>query len=66
MGYYKRNVSLMDPNLFPRASLDKSIENPDLNTSSKMMQVEKSDQEIIDNVVSNLRKMATNKEVGKN
>ena len=66
MKYYKRDISLMNPNLFPRTSLDKSIDNPDFSHSSKMTQIEKSDEEIINNVVSSLKKMGTKKRVGTN
>jgi protoporphyrinogen oxidase len=57
--YYKREVSLMDTKIFPRTSLDKPIENPDIENSSATSLVEKTDQEIIDNVVAELRKTGT-------
>jgi len=65
MAYYKRNVSLMDPKLFPRTSLDKPFDNPDIVNSYAVKPVEKSDQEIINNVVSSLKRMGT-KEAGTN
>ena len=49
----------MDTKIFPRASLDKPIENPDNDYSSLATPVEKSDQEIIDNVVDALKKTGT-------
>jgi hypothetical protein len=55
--YYKREVSLMDSKIFPRTSLDKPIENPDEDNSIKAVPVEKTDKEIIDNVVSDLRRI---------
>jgi hypothetical protein len=58
--YYKREVSLMDTGIFPRDSLDKSIHNPDPHNSiSVAPTVEKSDQEIVDNVIKELRKIGT-------
>ena len=54
---YKRNISLMDPKLFPRSSLDKPIDNPDAYNSIKVNTVEKTDKEIIDSVVLSLKKM---------
>jgi hypothetical protein len=57
--YYKREVSLMDANIFTRATLDKPIENPDVKNSIKSAPQEKSDQEIVDYVVSELRKTGT-------
>jgi hypothetical protein len=59
--YYKREVSLMDAKIFPRTALDKPIENPDINNSISTAPVEKSDKEIIDNVVSALRRTGTKK-----
>jgi hypothetical protein len=59
--YYKRNISLMDKNFFSRNSLDKSIDNPDAYNSIEVDPTEKSDKEIVDNVVSSLRKMGTRK-----
>ena len=53
--YYKREVSLMDTKVFPRTALDKPIENPDFDNSIMAKPVEKSDKEVIDNVVSALR-----------
>jgi len=57
--YYKREVSLMDNKIFPRASLDKTIGNPDTKISSRALSVVKPDKEIVDNVVSALRKTGT-------
>ena len=57
--YYKREVSLMDPKIFPRASLDKPIENPDIENSDVTTPVEKRDQEIVNDVVDALRKTGT-------
>lgn len=57
--YYKRNVSLMDQKLFPRTSLDKSPENPDLDSSIKVPHVDKTDREIVNNVVSALKQTGT-------
>ena len=57
--YYKREVSLMDTKIFPRSSLDKPIENPDTENSDTTTPVEKSDKEIVDNVVAELRKTGT-------
>ena len=58
--YYKREVSLMNKKIFPRASLDISIHNPDPENSieAKLLD-EKSDQEIINNVVSDFRRIGT-------
>jgi hypothetical protein len=57
--YYKREVSLMNGTIFPRATLDKPIENPDVKHSIKAAPQEKSDQEIVDYVVAELRKTGT-------
>ena len=57
--YYKREVSLMDTKIFPRSSLDKPIENPDIDNSDATTPVEKSDEEIVDSVVAELRKIGT-------
>ena len=57
--HYKREVSLMDTKIFPRISLDKPIENPDIENSSATSPVEKSDEEIVNNVVAELRKTGT-------
>ena len=57
--YYKRDISLMDVKIFPRTSLDKTPNNPDINTSIKAVPAEKSDKEIVDYVVSELRKTGT-------
>jgi hypothetical protein len=54
--FYKREVSLMNTKVFPRDSLDKPINNPDINNSIKAVPVMKSDQEIVNEVVSNLKK----------
>ncbi|MCL1813395.1 MAG: hypothetical protein FWG29_07720 [Treponema sp.] len=57
--YYKREVSMMNKKIFPRTSLDKPIENPDVDNSIKAIPVNKSDQEIVNNVVSDLRRTGT-------
>jgi len=57
--YYGREVSLMNTNIFPRASLDKPIDNPDIDKSIKAVVLEKSDQEIVNDVVSALRRTGT-------
>lgn len=57
--YYKREVSLMDTKIFPRTSLDKPIKNPDVDNSIKAVLVEKTDEEIINNVVADLRRTGT-------
>jgi len=57
--FYKREVSLMNTNIFPRTSLDTQIENPDIKNSINAKPVEKKDNEIVDNVVSSLRKTGT-------
>jgi hypothetical protein len=57
--YYKREVSLMDTKIFPRSSLDKPIENPDIENSDTITPVEKSDEEIVNNVVAELRNTGT-------
>jgi len=57
--YYKREVSLMDDKFFPRNYLDKSIHNPDLENSISVAVVDKSDQEIVDYVVSQLKNTGT-------
>jgi hypothetical protein len=59
--YYKREISLMDKKIFPRTSLDKQINNPDLENSIKTSPVEKEDHEIVADVVSSLRKTGTKK-----
>ena len=59
--YYKREVSLMNDKIFPRTSLDKPIENPDLKNSIETKFDEKSDQEIVNNVVSDLRRIVAKK-----
>ena len=63
--YYKRAISLMDSSIFPRTSLDKPISNPDMNHSIGLTPVEKSDEEIVESVVSKLRKIGTTR-TGKN
>ena len=57
--HYKREVSLMDKKIFPRTSLDKPIENPDFDNSVGAKLTEKSDQEIVNNVVSDFRRAGT-------
>jgi hypothetical protein len=57
--YYGREVSLMNTNIFPRTSLDKPIDNPDVDNSIKAVILEKSDQEIVNDVVSALRRTGT-------
>jgi hypothetical protein len=52
--YYKRDVSLMDQRIFPRESLDNPMNNLDKLNSTPMSQ---SDKEIIDYVVSDLKRM---------
>ena len=60
-GFYKREVSLMDDKLFPRTALDTPIENPDLSTSVKITVVEQSDEDIVDYVVSDLKRIPKDK-----
>jgi len=57
--YYKREVSLMDTNIFPRTSLDMQIDNPDPMNSIVAIPVEKTDEELVENVVSALRRTGT-------
>jgi len=57
--YYKREVSLMDTKIFPRTSLDMQINNPDIVNSIKAQPVEKTDEELVEDVVSALRKTGT-------
>ena len=57
--YYKRDVSLMDAKIFPRDYLDKPIHNPDLKNSIIAVAADKSDEEIVNFVVSELRKTGT-------
>jgi len=57
--YYKREISLMNQSIYPRTSLDKPIENPNINNSTEVLPHEKTDQEIVQSVVSNLRKIGT-------
>ena len=57
--HYKREVSLMNAKIFPRTSLDKSPENPAGETSVKANPVDKSDQEVVNNVVSALKQTGT-------
>jgi len=59
--YYKREVSLMNTKIFPRTSLDQPIENPDVNYSTEAKPVEKSDEEIIENVITSLKKIGAKK-----
>lgn len=62
---YKRNISLMDPKIFPRSSLDKPIDNPDAYNSIRVDLAEKPDKEIIDNVVLSLKKMRQKESITK-
>jgi hypothetical protein len=55
--FYKRDVSLMDQRIFPRESLDKPIDNPDKLNSLSVSPVGQSDKEIVDYVVSDLKRM---------
>ncbi|MCL2380474.1 MAG: hypothetical protein FWC64_02640 [Treponema sp.] len=57
--YYKRETSLMDERLYPRTSLDKPIENPDMSNSFGLSPIEKSNQEIIESVVAGLKRIGT-------
>jgi hypothetical protein len=54
--FYKREVSLMDQRIFPRESLDKPIANPDADNSIPVSSVNHSDREIVDYVVSDLKR----------
>jgi hypothetical protein len=54
--FYKRSVSLMDQRIFPRESLDKPIANPDISNSTPVSPVNQSDQDIVDYVVSDLKR----------
>ena len=54
--FYKRDVSLMDQRIFPRESLDKPIDNPDKLNSVPILPVNQSDKEIVDYVVSDLKR----------
>jgi hypothetical protein len=54
--FYKRSVSLMDQRIFPWESLDKPIGNPDKLNSIPVYPVNQSDQEIVDYVVSDLKR----------
>jgi hypothetical protein len=56
--YYKRDVSLMDQRIFPRESLDKPIGNPDGLNFIPILPVDQSDKEIVDYVVSDLKRMS--------
>jgi len=49
----------MNNKIFPRSSLDMPIENPDIEHSAKLSPVEKSDEELVDSVVSILGKAWT-------
>jgi hypothetical protein len=60
--YYKREVSLMDTKIFPRSSLDRPIKNPDPEYSRPVTLVEKSDEELVNDVVSVLKKTGTKTE----
>jgi len=53
--YYKREVSLMDARFYPRSSLDRPPENPEIFDSIVTEPVNKSDQEIVDNTVATLK-----------
>ena len=57
--YYKRDISLMDTKIFPREYLDKPIHNPDMDNSILAVAVDKGDKEIVDFVVSEMRKTGT-------
>ena len=57
--YYKREVSLMDAKIFPRVSLDMQIDNPDIKNSVIVKPIEKTDKELVEEVVSALRKTGT-------
>jgi hypothetical protein len=46
----------MDQRIFPRESLDKPIANPDISNSTPVSPVNQSDQEIVDYVVSDLKR----------
>ena len=59
--YYKREVSLMDAKIFPRSSLDTQTENPDFMNSIATTPIEKTDEELVNDVVSILRKTGTRK-----
>jgi hypothetical protein len=54
--YYGRDVSLMDTQVFPRESLDKQIKNPDPLSSINAPPVDQSDDEIVNFVVSDLKR----------
>jgi hypothetical protein len=56
--FYKRDVSLMDPRIFPRETLDKPIDNPDRSNSIPILPVNQADKEIVDYVVSDLKRMS--------
>jgi hypothetical protein len=47
----------MDSRIFPRESLDKPIDNPDKLNSVQAAPVDQSDKEIVDYVVSDLKRM---------
>jgi hypothetical protein len=47
----------MDQRIFPRESLDKPIDNPDKLNSSSVSPVSQSDEEIVDYVVSDLKRI---------
>jgi hypothetical protein len=47
----------MDQRIFPRESLDKPIANPDMSNSAQVSTVKQSDQEIVDYVVADLKRM---------
>jgi hypothetical protein len=55
--FYKRSVSLMDQRIFPRESLDKPIANPNISNSTPVSQVNQSNQEIVEYVVSDLKRI---------
>jgi hypothetical protein len=48
----------MDQRIFPRESLDKPIDNPDRLNSIPILPVEQNDKEIVDYVVSDLKRTA--------
>jgi hypothetical protein len=46
----------MDQRIFPRESLDKPIANPDISNSTPVSPANQSDKEIVDYVVSDLKR----------
>jgi hypothetical protein len=55
--FYKREVSLMDKKIFPRSSLDMQVDNSIFMNSIMAKPVEKTDEQIIEDVVSSLKKI---------